>query len=107
MFLTGQMFFMDYFLGGEFWSYGRSVLNFMTTDDEGRADPALYVFPRIAQCIVYKHGASGLPQRYSSICALPLNILNGKIYTFLWFWFLVLLTLTSAWFIFTISFIKF
>jgi hypothetical protein len=100
------MFFMNYFLGGEFWSYGPSVLSFMATDDEGRLDPTTYVFPKVAKCIFYKYGASGLPQRHDSICILPLNALNGKIYTFLWFWFFVLLILTSGWFIFMISIIK-
>lgn len=96
---------MDYFLGGEFWSYGSSVLKYQGTDEEGRLNPATYVFPKIAKCIFHKYGASGLTVRYDSICALPLNILNAKIYTFLWFWFVVLLSLTSAWFIFTISII--
>jgi hypothetical protein len=100
------MFFMDYFLGGQFWSYGARVLSFMETDDEGKIDPTAYVFPKMVKCIFYMYGASGATLRYDSICVLPLNVFNGKIYTFLWFWFLVLLVLTSLWFLFTISVIK-
>jgi hypothetical protein len=105
IFLTGQMFFMDYFLGGEFWSYGPRVVNSMATDDEGKMDPTAYVFPKMVKCTFYKYGASGATVRYDTVCVLPLNVFNGKIYTFLWFWFVVLLILTSAWLLFAISII--
>lgn len=103
--IIGQMFFMDHFLGGEFWSYGPRVLSFMATDDEGTQDPTAYVFPKMVKCTFHKYGPSGLTIRYDSLCVLPLNVFNAKIYMFLWFWFVVLLTLTSAWLVFTISII--
>ncbi|PNF15700.1 Innexin shaking-B [Cryptotermes secundus] len=103
--IIGQIFFMDHFLGGEFWSYGSRVLSFMASDDEGREDPMTYVFPKTVKCTFHNIGASGTLVRYDSLCVLPLNALNGKIYTFLWFWLIVLLIFTSVWFIFTISII--
>lgn len=42
----------------------------------------------------YKFGASGELERHDSLCILPLNVVNEKIYIFLWFWFIILGFLT-------------
>lgn len=34
-------------------------------------------------------------ERHDAICILPLNVVNEKIYIFLWFWFIVLAILTA------------
>lgn len=34
-------------------------------------------------------------ERHDAICILPLNVVNEKIYIFLWFWFILLFILTS------------
>jgi hypothetical protein len=100
------MFFMDHFLGGEFWSYGPRVLNFHASDEGSGPDPALYVFPRMVKCTYRTFGASGTVVRYDSLCVLPLNIFNARIYMFLWFWFVVLLCVTAAWLTLTVSMIR-
>jgi hypothetical protein len=100
------MFYMNYFLGGEFWSYGPRVLGFMASDDGDTLNPKGYVFPKTVKCIFTKYGASGAVVRYDTMCVLPLNIFNGRFYAFLWFWFLLLLILTLAWLMFAISMIR-
>jgi hypothetical protein len=35
-------------------------------------------------------GRSGEVEVHDSLCILPLNVFNEKIYIFLWFWFLIL-----------------
>ena len=45
---------------------------------------------QITKCTFHKFGASGSVQKFDGICVLPLNIINEKIYVFLWFWFLLL-----------------
>jgi hypothetical protein len=100
------MIYMNSFLGGEFWSYGPRVLSFMASDDGSTLDPREYVFPKTVKCFFHKYGASGALARYDSTCVLTLNIFNGKFYTFLWFWFILLLILTLAWFTFAISMIR-
>lgn len=42
------------------------------------------------QCSFFKYGPSGTVQTLDAICVLPVNIMNEKVYVFLWFWFLIL-----------------
>ena len=40
-------------------------------------------------------GPSGTLQIYDAMCVLPVNIINEKIFIFLWFWFIILAILSS------------
>lgn len=44
------------------------------------------MFPRLTKCTFHRFGASGDVQKHDAMCILPINILNEKIYIFLWFW---------------------
>ncbi|XP_064102132.1 innexin shaking-B-like [Palaemon carinicauda] len=92
--VVGQMFLIDRFLGGTFLTFGLDVIKFMEDDQEVRVDPMIFVFPRMTKCSFSKFGTSGELERYDSLCILPINIVNEKIYIFLWFWFLLLVFLT-------------
>ncbi len=35
-------------------------------------------------------------QKFDGLCVLPLNIVNEKIYVFLWFWFIILSVLSGV-----------
>lgn len=89
-----QMYFMDVFLDGEFSSYGSDVIRFTEMEPEQREDPMSRVFPKVTKCTFYKYGPSGSVQKFDGLCVLPLNIVNEKIYVFLWFWFIILTFLT-------------
>lgn len=39
---------------------------------------------------------TGTIQRHDAMCILALNIMNEKIYTFLWFWFIILAVITGV-----------
>lgn len=82
-----QMWMMDRFLGGEFSDYGWKVLQFTEWDWAVRYDPMIRVFPRLTKCTFHRYGSSGDVQRHDAMCILPINIINEKIYVFLWFWF--------------------
>lgn len=88
--VVGQMYLMDKFLGGEFSTYGTKVLNFSEWDFSVRYDPMIHVFPRLTKCTFHRYGSSGDVQRHDAMCILPINIINEKIYIFLWFWFIAL-----------------
>lgn len=88
-----QMVLMNRFFDGEFAAYGLRAMNLLDTPQEQRNDPMIYMFPRMTKCIFYKYGASGSIQKHDSLCLLPLNIVNEKTYVFLWFWYVILLTL--------------
>lgn len=91
--MTLQLYFMNWFLNGEFISYGWKVLVLSQQDQADRDDPMIYVFPRMTKCVFSKYGPSGSIQNYDSLCILPLNVINEKTYIFIWFWFIVLLDL--------------
>lgn len=87
---------MDLFFEGEFLRFGLHVIMFLDApDDEDRFDPLSYIFPRMTKCTFYKYGVSGEVERHDAVCILPLNVVNEKIYVFLWFWFAFLTVLTA------------
>eukprot|EP00090_Calanus_glacialis_P018369 TRINITY_DN28506_c0_g1_i1.p1 TRINITY_DN28506_c0_g1~~TRINITY_DN28506_c0_g1_i1.p1 ORF type:complete len:130 (-),score=29.58 TRINITY_DN28506_c0_g1_i1:133-522(-) len=49
----------------------------------------------MTKCTFHKFGSSGEIEKHDAMCILPINIVNEKIYIFLWFWFLLLGFLTS------------
>ena len=87
--IFGQIFFMDFFLGGEFTSYGTDVIRMTEMEQEDRTDPMARVFPKVTKCTFHKFGPSGTVEKFDGLCVLPLNIINEKIYVFLWFWFIL------------------
>ncbi|XP_075970824.1 innexin 3 [Anticarsia gemmatalis] len=88
--VVGNIFFLDTFLGGAFLTYGSDVVKFSNMNQEQRTDPMIEVFPRVTKCTFHKFGASGSIQKHDALCVLALNILNEKIFIFLWFWFIIL-----------------
>ena len=70
------------------------MLSLLEADPEKRIDPMAAVFPRVTKCSFYKYGPSGTPQTHDAICVLPVNIVNEKIYVFLWFWMIILSALS-------------
>uniref|UniRef100_A0A8D8X0C2 Innexin n=2 Tax=Cacopsylla melanoneura TaxID=428564 RepID=A0A8D8X0C2_9HEMI len=92
--VIGQMFLMNKFFDGAFLTFGIDVITFMENDQEDRIDPMIFIFPRMTKCTFYKYGVSGEVERHDAVCILPLNVVNEKIYVFLWFWFLILGLLT-------------
>ena len=92
---------MDRFFDGAFLTFGLEVIAFAEQDQEDRLDPLIYVFPRMTkvmldfwnqcsndtfQCTFHKFGSSGEVEKHDALCLLPLNIVNEKVYIFLWFW---------------------
>ncbi|XP_071040259.1 innexin inx2-like [Parasteatoda tepidariorum] len=88
--VIGQMYLMDTFLGGTFSTYGSDVVKFSDWDWAVRYDPMIRVFPRLSKCTFHRYGSSGDVQKHDAMCILPINIINEKIYVFLWFWYVVL-----------------
>ncbi|MCL4145036.1 UNVERIFIED_CONTAM: hypothetical protein GTU68_035808 [Idotea baltica] len=90
-----NMWFLDKFLGGMFFSVGIDLLNYINMDQDERTDPLIVLFPRVTKCTFHMFGVSGTIERHDLMCVLALNVVNEKIYVFLWFWF-ILLAITSA-----------
>lgn len=49
------------------------------------------------------YGPSGTVQKYDAFCVLPVNILNEKVFVFLWFWYIILAILTGLSLIFRLA----
>lgn len=64
-------------------------------DDDEAHDPLATTFPRVTQCSFKKFGASGTIETRESLCILPQNILNEKVFILMWFWFVLLATITA------------
>ena len=44
----------------------------------------------MTKCTFMKYGSSGTIQKHDALCILALNIINEKVYIFLWFWLIIL-----------------
>jgi len=101
--VIGQMFFVDMFLGGEFTKYGMEAMSFTEMQSNQRGDPMAVVFPKVTKCTFHKYGPSGTIQTHDGLCVLPLNIINEKIYVFMWLWFVLLSSITAVFLLYRIA----
>lgn len=81
-------------------AYGIDVLSFSKMDQLNRTDPMIEVFPRVTKCTFLLFGPSGTVQTHDIMCVLALNVINEKIFIFLWFWLIMLATLTCVSFLY-------
>merc|ERR1711937_564124 len=101
--VIGQIYFIDFFLNGTFLTYGTDVFNYTGLEFEDRPDPMAVVFPKVTKCTFHKYGPSGTVQLHDGLCVLPTNIINEKIYIFLWLWLVSLSVVTGAFLIYRIA----
>lgn len=103
----GQIFLLDLFLGGAFRNYGAAVAAFTHIQrvpknflDFAAVNPMDQYFPKLTKCWFRSYGPTGTLQLKDRLCVLPLNIVNEKIFVFLWFWliFLALLSVVAVFF---------
>lgn len=82
-----QFYITNLFLNGKFYDLG---IHFITEDFIGEMDVLDTVFPKMTKCNFYKYGPSGSIQKFDTLCVMALNVINEKVYVFLWFWFILL-----------------
>ena len=59
-----------------------------------------FTFSQVTKCVFHKYGPSGTIQKHDALCILPLNIINEKIYIFLYFWFVFLAAVSAVWLVY-------
>lgn len=101
--VIGMIYFTDFFLGYEFSRYGLDVVSYSEMEPEDRPDPMHQVFPKVTKCTFHKYGPSGTVQKHDGLCVLPLNIINEKIFIFLWFWLVCLAAVTGVFLIYRLA----
>jgi len=94
--VIAQIYFTDFFLGYTFSTYGSDVLQYTGEEAEDRPDPMKVIFPKVTKCTFHKYGPSGTVEKKDGLCVLPLNIINEKIYIFIWFWLIFLAVVTGV-----------
>merc|ERR1712198_166901 len=77
--VIGQIFFVDFFLGGEFTTYGSDVISMSELPSDSREDPMARIFPKVTKCTFHKYGPSGTVQTLDGLCILPLNIIKKNL----------------------------
>lgn len=90
--LLTQIYFTNRFLGGHFYRLG---FDFIRDDFTGIMDVLDEVFPKVTKCHFYKYGASGTIQKIDALCVMALNVINEKIFVFLWFWYILLAVVST------------
>ena len=102
-----QFFATNTFLNYKFELYGWKVVQYYRHSQQERNDPELglrnpmcTVFPTVTSCTIPNVGASGVAQYHNGLCVLTQNIINEKIYLILWFWYVILGTISAVFFIF-------
>ncbi|KAL3321214.1 Innexin inx2 [Cichlidogyrus casuarinus] len=88
----GQLFLMERFLGvKEQGFFGSLIVHAIIRGEDLQTT---LMFPRVAFCYVpVRHMAHR--NFVTAQCALPVNMLNERIYVFLWFWFVVVAIFTA------------
>ncbi|VVC86537.1 innexin inx2-like [Leptidea sinapis] len=101
--VIGQIFLLDYFLGGAFRNYGAAVASFTHIPkvpnnflDYASVNPMDEFFPKLTKCWFRMYGPSGTIEVKDRLCVLPLNIVNEKIFIILWFWLIFLAFISAA-----------
>jgi len=101
--VIGQIYFIDFFLEGEFLTYGTDVFHYTGLEHEDRPDPMAVVFPKVTKCTFNKYGPSGTIEKKDGLCVLPQNIINEKMFIFIWYWLVFLAVVTGLYLIFRLS----
>lgn len=91
----GQLYLMKHFLGydEDMVGFGLTLANSLVSGIKW--EESLY-FPRIAFCSITIRHLGQKTNRYMGMCALAINMLNEKLYVFLWFWTLAVAITTGV-----------
>lgn len=87
--------FLNTIFSGFWMNYHPAVRALMAFDFPAWNRYNSQVFPKMAKCDFHFIGPSGSKQNRDALCLLSLNVVNEKIFAFLWVWF-IMLAIVSA-----------
>ncbi|KAL8576636.1 hypothetical protein ACOMHN_025111 [Nucella lapillus] len=87
-----QFFLLNGFMGGWFNIFGLELLTGLYQDRQWRESP---YFPKVTLCDFEIRQLNNV-QPWTFQCALPINLFNEQIFSFLWFWFILVAVLTLS-----------
>lgn len=90
----GQLYLMTTFLGfnSSMTSFGFAIASYMANGQDWNETR---IFPRVSYCYLGNVRHLGANNKYVAQCALPVNMLNEKLYIFLWFWTTIVIFCTA------------
>lgn len=78
-----------------FWvEYLPAITSLLGGDMPAFAKNSALLFPSQAKCDYFNFGSSGTIQHIDALCILPQNVVNEKIFVFLYLWMLILMLFT-------------
>lgn len=95
LFQVFNIWLIDTIFSGFWEKYYLAIVALYPFDYDTFVTHTAKVFPRMVKCDYYSYGPSGTHQIYDALCLLPLNILNEKIFVFLFFWLLIMLVIAA------------
>uniref|UniRef100_A0A182N943 Innexin n=1 Tax=Anopheles dirus TaxID=7168 RepID=A0A182N943_9DIPT len=90
-----NIFLVNVFFSGFWNNYHPAVKALLSFDFPSWNRYNSQVFPKLAKCDFHFVGPSGSKQNRDALCVLPLNVVNEKIFAFIWMWFLLLALVSS------------
>ena len=92
---VAQMLLVSVLLGKNYYLYGTSIFRDLLL---GRSYADSEYFPRVTMCKfnVRELGLKNFSHEYNVQCVLPINLFNQQIFTFLWFWYSLLLVINTS-----------
>lgn len=94
--VTANVLLLNLFLQGFWLEFWPAVQVLFAFDYASWLSATARIFPRLAKCEFFFVGASGGIQSLQSLCLLPLNVLNEKIYATVYLWLLVLFVISAV-----------
>lgn len=85
-----HIFVMDAFIGRGYCLFGLQVLQYSLFGGSDDANPTSLIFPKMAMCTYLSRVVTDSTEPWDTTCLLPMNVVNEKVYLFLWFWFVLL-----------------
>jgi len=107
--LAFNFYVTNAFFSFEWGPYGFKVINYYNQSPierkaaEGLHNPMCDLFPTVVSCDMKTVGASGQPETFNGLCVLSQNIINQWIFLVLYFWYVLLFTLSAFYILYRIS----
>ncbi|CAF1274208.1 unnamed protein product [Adineta ricciae] len=88
----GQIFLLNVLLGRQFWFYGIEIIYRYWTKQIGLLYSGNEYFPKVVLCdfSIREPNHPKEAHRYTVQCVLPFNLFNQQIFTYLYFWLIIL-----------------
>lgn len=82
--ICSQLYLLDSFINKGFSKYGWKLWGITEWRPYARSDYMTQIFPIVTMCEMPIIGYAGGIVGHQAVCVLPINVLNEKIFIFLW-----------------------